>query len=80
VTLPSATTGLSDRVGTVDQAQQQGSIATHIAASAPNSSIWIGTILWIVLLVLIGAVGITLIALKVGRKKAGQIHEEHGTL
>lgn len=80
VILPSAISGLSDRVGTVDQVRQQGSIATHSTAPAPNTSVWVGTVLWIVLLVLVGAVGITLIALKVGRKKAGQIKEEHGTL
>jgi uncharacterized membrane protein len=80
VILPSAISGLSDRVGTVDQARQQGSITTHSAASAPNTSVWVGTVLSIVLLVLVGAVGITLIALKVGRKKAGQIKEERGTL
>jgi hypothetical protein len=81
VILPSSTTGLSDRVGTVAQAQQ-GSITTKKAgATAASASSWTGVILWIVLIVLVGVVAILFLVFRFRRaKKGGQIQEEHATI
>lgn len=83
VTLPTANPALSDRVGTVAQAQQQGPIARQktTGGAAINTSAWIGTVIWIVLLVLIVIVVAVFLALKFGPgKKARQREEEHATI
>lgn len=58
VILPHATAGLSDRVGTIAQAQRQGPQATVPASPAGSGSL--STLVWVVLLVLLLAgIGIT---------------------
>jgi hypothetical protein len=49
VILPHATPGLSDRVGTVAEAQQQGPITTQTATTISSSS-WSGEIVWVILI------------------------------
>src|SRR5579883_821528 len=62
VILPHATPGLSDRVGTVAEAQQQGSITTQTTTTTSSSS-WSGEIVWailigLLLLVILGGVAV----------------------
>jgi len=62
VILPHATPGLSDRVGTVAEAQQQGPITTQTTTTTSSSS-WSGEIVWailigLLLLVILGGVAV----------------------